>query len=138
MMYLFTVKQEEALRKDQPRRNYLKSIKGTIDSYINSKLDSMEKSKSSTDLSCFEEYHLTFRKNGTLKKIWTHPIHKMKLMDGLSFYFEDRIDRRRCKRKIREIFKEISLKNFDLQFELYRTFDFTSNYGWYVYDNTIY
>src|SRR5690606_24276685 len=38
--YIMTEKQAEGWTKDKPRRDYLKSIKDTIDTYINTKLNS--------------------------------------------------------------------------------------------------
>jgi hypothetical protein len=85
MTYLMTDGQEAAWKKDQPRRDYLKSLKDTIDNYLNFKLDSLQATYDSTKYYCYDSYHLTFSKNGKLKDIWTHPSGKMKISDGLCF-----------------------------------------------------
>ena len=135
MTYIMTEKQEEAWKKDKPRRDYLKSIKDTIDNYINFKLDSLQATSNLMKFSCFDSYHLTFSKNGKLKKIWTSPEDNMKIGDGLSFYIEDKLEIWKCRKKIKKIFKLINLKSFHLRYELYRTFYFDIGT---ITDDTIY
>lgn len=138
MMYIMTKEQNEAWKKDKPRRDYLKAKKDTIDNYLNLQLDSLQATFDSTDYSCNTSYHLTFAKNGRLKDIWTHPDGKMKIGDGLSRYIEDRIEIRRCYRQIKRIFKKVNLGSFDLEYEVYRTFHFDLGDGWMITDDTIY
>lgn len=138
MTYLMTDEQEAAWKKDQPRRDYLKSLKDTIDNYLNFKLDSLQATYDSTKYYCYDSYHLTFSKNGKLKDIWTHPSGKMKISDGLSWYIEDKIEIRRCYKQIKRIFKKVNLVDFDLEYEVYRTFHFDLGNGWMITDDTIY
>lgn len=137
MTYIMTTNQEVAWEKDKPRREYLKSIKDTIDNYLNTNLRILQSSIDSTKYSCFDSYYLTFGKNGKLKKIWTHP-SKMKISDGLSWYIEDRREIRHCYRRIKKIFRKVDLTKFNLTQEVHRTFYFDLGNGWTVIDNTIY
>ena len=100
----------------------LKSVKDTIDSFLNTKLDSFQASYDSMKYSCYDSYYLTFGENGKLKNIWTQPDGKMKIGDGISWYIEDKLEIWKCNRKIKEIFKKINLKSFDLEYGVSRTF----------------
>jgi len=137
MIYIMSKKQSLAFEKSKPKRDYLKSIKDTIDNYLNFKLDSLETTFDTADFSCYS-YNLTFGKNGKLKKIWTHPIDKMKLRDGLSWYIEDKIERGKCKRLVKKIFKKVNLSSFELEYNVYRTFYIDFSNVWRIIDNTIY
>ena len=64
MTYLMTQRESKAWSKGELRRGYLQSIKDTIDSYLNFKLDSLEAAWDTTNFSFYGEYNLTFGKNG--------------------------------------------------------------------------
>lgn len=136
--YIMTDQERESWNRDKPRRDYLKSIKDTIDSYLNSNLQNLQSRSDTMTFSCYGAYNLTFGKSGHLKKIWIHPAEKMKLSDGLVWFIEDRVEIWRCKHKIKQIFRKIKLKDFDLQHQIYRTFYFDLQGQWIVTDNTIY
>ncbi len=67
MMYKMTDQQSEHLRKSKPQRDFMKSVKDTIDTYLNSELQKQDIKLNGID--CFEDYRLTFGKNGKLKKV---------------------------------------------------------------------
>lgn len=135
MTYIMTDEQEAAWKKDKPRRDYLKSIKDTIDSYLEIRLKEIQSTTDSVNSPCYSA-HLTFGRNGKLKEIRTN--RDMKLSDGLSWYIEDLIEDRRCKKAIKRIFKKIDLSSFNLKHEVYRTFYRSLGDGWTITDNTIY
>jgi hypothetical protein len=135
MTYIMTDKQEAAWKKDKPRRDYLKSIKDTVDNYLKMRLKEIQATSDSTKSPCYSA-HLTFGRNGNLKEIRTN--RDMKLSDGLSWYIEDLIEDRRCKKAIKHIFKKINLSSFDLEYDVYRTFYRSLGEGWTITDNTIY
>lgn len=138
MTYIFTKEQEEAWEKDKPRRDYMKSIRDTINSYLRTEL---EKQKIKlNEINCFEDYWLTFSKNGKLSKLTISEHDKPKLSESLifSFYIEDVIEIRKCKKIIRKIFKKIDLSSFDLKYKVYRTISFGSDGEIHLKDNTIY
>ena len=124
MMYKMTDKQSESWAKDKPRRDYLKSIKDTVDSYINTKLSKQKIEL--VEIDCFEDYRLIFGINGKLKKIELSKYDKPKLRNslGLGDFLSDKREIRKCKRKIKEIFREIDLSFLNLEHEIYRTLSF--------------
>jgi len=135
MTYIMTDEQEAAWKKDKPRRDYLKSIKDTVDNYLKMRLKEIQTTSDLTISPCYSA-HLTIGRNGKLKKIRTN--RDMKLSDGLSWYIEDLIEDRRCKKAIKRIFKKINLSSFDLEYDVYRTFYRSLGEGWTITDNTIY
>jgi hypothetical protein len=110
MQYFMTDKQAKAWNEDKPRREYLKSIKDTVDSYLRMRLKEIQATSDSINSPCYSA-HLTFGRNGKLKEIKTN--RDMKLTDGLSWYIEDLIEDRRCKKAIKHIFKKIDLSSFN-------------------------
>jgi hypothetical protein len=138
MTYKLTDKQEEAWKKGKPKRDYLKSIKDSVDNYLNYRLDSLQETFDSTSYSCYNNYQLAFAKNGRLKKIYKNRHDRMKITDGLTWYIEDHIETWRCHKQIKKIFKKVNLSSFDLEYEVYRTFHFDLGEGWMITDNTIY
>lgn len=137
MTYVFTEKQEESWKLDKPRRDYLKSIKDTIDNFLKAKLIVIQSESDSIIEPCYSA-HLEFNTNGKLKKITTNKDNLTKLFDGFSWYIEDRVENFKCKKKIRRIFKQIDLSSFNLKHSIYRTFYRDLGNGWTVTDNTIY
>ncbi|MCP4522132.1 MAG: hypothetical protein GY827_10650 [Cytophagales bacterium] len=138
MTYILTDDQEAAWNKDKSRREYLKSIKDTVYKYLSFKIDSLQATFDFANYTCCDSYYLTFGKNGKLKNIEISPYVKSKISDGLVLYVEDRIKIRRCKRQIKRIFKKINLSTFNLNHEVYRTFNFSLDNEWIITDNTIY
>lgn len=137
MTYILTKKQEDQRNKDKPRRIYLKSIKDTVDNYLNAKVNELKNSTTSLKHDCYSGYSLTFGKNGRLKKVRERG-SSMKISDGLFWYLGDVIEERRCVRQTKKILKSINLKAFDLEHDVYRTFYYELGGGWIVVDNTIY
>lgn len=139
MTYRLSEEEEKAWKTDKPRRDYLKSIKDTVDRYLNSKINNALSSFDLSDISCYDGYHLTFGKNGKLKKIWTNPEGNYKLSDGLSWYLEDRMEMKRCYKQVKRIFRKVDLRSFDLKYEVYRTFYFEmGDDEWMLIDDTVY
>ena len=136
MTYIMTDKQEAAWKKDEPRRDYLKSIKDTIDSYLRAELDKQQIKLD--DINCFEDYRLTFNENGKLWKLKVSDYNKPKLFDGLGWYLEDKREIRKCKKLIKKVFREIDLGSFNLKHKVYRTLSFGLEGQIHLRDDTIY
>jgi hypothetical protein len=136
MTYLLTDKQEIAWIKDQPRKDYLRSIKDTVDNYLTTELQ--KRKINPEQMSCRENYQLTFNVNGKLQKLQLPRHEKPNILDGLGWYIEDKIEIRRCKRFIRRIFREVNLSAFNLQHKVYRTLSYGSEGEMRLGDNTIY
>ena len=122
MMYIMTEKQSLAFQKSKPQREYLKSIKDTIDNYMKSEIAKLKIQFNEID--CFEDYRLTFNENGKLKKVKVSDYCKPKLSDGLDFYFEDKREIRKCRKLIKQIFKKVDLNPFNLRYKINRTLSF--------------
>lgn len=136
MTYIMTDVQETAWKKDKPRRDYLKSIKDTVDTYLRTELD---KQYIKLDgINCFEDYHLTFNENGKLRKLKVSDYDKPKLFDGLSWYLEDKREIRKCKKLIKKAFRKIDLSSFNLKYNVYRTLSFGVEGEIQLRDDTIY
>ena len=107
MMYKMTDQQSENWKKSQPQRDFMKSVKDTVDSYINSELQKQNIKLNGID--CFEDYCLTFGKNGKLKTIKLSHYNKPSLKKslGLGDYLIDKKEIRKCKKKIKQIFNKI-------------------------------
>lgn len=136
MTYLFTDQQNEELKKNKPRRDYLKSIRDTVDSYLRMKLE--EQNLVLEEIDCLETYTLFFKENGKLKSVTVSEESKPKILDGLSWYFEDKREIRKCKRLIRKIYREIDLSSFNLKYKVARTLSFGIDGEARLYDNMIY
>lgn len=133
--YRKTNEQIEEWVKDQPRRDYLKSMQDTIYHFIESEIAKQQIDL--TDVHCFETYHLTFSRNGRLKEIKLFDNAKPQLDDGIGYFFEDKQEIRKCRNLIRQIFREIDLSSFDLKYPIQRTFS-VWNDEILIGDNTIY
>ncbi len=136
MMYIMTEKQSLAFQKSKPQREYLKSIKDTVDNYLKSEIS--KQNIKFNEIDCFEDYLLTFNKNGKLGKVKVSDYNKPKLSDGLDFYFEDKREIRKCRKLIKRIFKEIDLSSFNLKYKVNRTLSFGLENKVQLRDNTIY
>lgn len=138
MMYKMTDQQSEHWRKSQPQRDFMKSVKDTVDSYINYELKKQDIKLNGID--CFEDYRLIFGKNGKLKKITLSDYDKptLKKSLGLGDYLADKKEIRKCKRKIKQIFSTIDLSFLNLETEIYRTFSFNHKNEYRLRDDTIY
>jgi hypothetical protein len=136
MKYIMTERQSSAFQKSKPQREYLKSVKDTIDNYLKSEIAKQKIQYNGID--CFEDYQLIFNVNGSLEKVKVSDYDKPKLSDGLDFYFEDKREIRKCKKMIKQIFKEIDLSSFNLKYKIYRTLSFGHKKEVQLRDNTIY
>lgn len=138
MMYKMTDRQSANWSKGKPRRDYLKSIKDTVDNYIETRLSNQEIEL--VEIDCFEDYRLFFGKNGRLKKIEVSKYDKPKLRNslGLGDFLNDKKEIRKCKRKIKEMFIEIDLSFLWLKHEVCRTFSFDHKGQFQLIDDMIY
>jgi hypothetical protein len=138
MMYKMTDQQSENWKKSQPQRDFMKSVKDTVDSFINSELKKQNIQLSGID--CFEDYRLTFGKNGKLKTITLSHYDKptLKKSLGLGDYLSDKKEIRKCKKNIKQIFSNIDLSFLNLETEIYRTFSFDHKNEYQLRDDTIY
>ncbi len=135
VLYKLTDKEIESLDSDKPRRDYLKSIKDTIDSYL--KVETEKQNIDWSSFSCNDQYFVTFNKKGRLKNIQISDEYKIKLKDGIGLHLEYKRKIRKCKRKIKKIFKSIDLGFLDLKYEVYRTASFYND-KIHIVDNMIY
>ena len=137
MMFIMTDQQSENWKKSQPQRDLMKSVKDKVDSYINSELKKQDIKLNGID--CFEDYRLTFGKNGKLKSVTLshHDKPTLKKSLGIGDYFADKKGIRKCKRKIKQIFSTIDLSFLNIGTEIYRTFSFDQN-EYQLRDDTIY
>lgn len=126
MMYLLTDKENKLRKKGKPQRDYLKSIKDTIDNYLEKELNRLI--SNSTELNCYDDYHLIFSKNGKLKS--------MKVDMGFWERLSDK-DYKKCKRILKEAFREIRIDFVDTKYDFYRELSFGQK-EIYIYDPTIY
>ncbi|WGF94039.1 hypothetical protein [Aequorivita marisscotiae] len=126
MMYIMTDKENEGWRKGKPIRDYKKSIKDTIDNYLETKLNQLI--PNSTELNCYDDYSLTFSKRGKLKS--------MKVDMGFWERLFDK-DYKKCKRILKKAFKEIKIDFVDPKYEFNRELSFGQK-GIYIYDRMVY
>ena len=138
MMFLMTDQQSENWRKSQPQRDFMKSVKDTVDNYLNAELKKQKVELNGID--CFEDYRLTFGENGKLKKIRLSHYNKPKLKNslGLGDFIADKTEIRKCKRKIKQLFSDIDLGFLKLETEIYRTLSFGLKNEIQLRDDTIY
>ena len=125
-MYIMTEKESQGWKNGKPIRDYKKSIKDTIDNYLEFKLN--ELIPNSTELNCYDDYSLTFSKNGKLKNMKVD----MEFWERLS----DK-DYKKCKRILKKTFQKIRIDFVDPKYEFYRELSFGQK-GIYIYDRTIY
>ena len=67
IMYIMTASQSEGWKNGKPIRDYKKSIKVTIDNYLEKRLN--ELIPNSAELKCYDDFSLTFTRKGKLKSI---------------------------------------------------------------------
>jgi hypothetical protein len=135
LKYILTDKQAKRWREDAPQRSYLKSIKDTIDNYLNTELSNQSMNLNNID--CFEDYELTFGKNGKLEKVTISNFDKPKISEGLNSYRDDMKEIRKCRRLIKQIFEKINLGFLDLKYKVHRTISF-DNKKYSLSDKTSY
>ena len=125
-MYLMTEKESQGWRDGKPIRDYKKSIKDTIDNYLEQKLNKLI--PNSAQLNCYDDYNLTFSKKGKLKS--------MKVDMGFWERLSDK-DYRKCKRILKKAFREIKIDFVDPKYEFSRELSFGQK-GIYIYDRMVY
>lgn len=126
IMYIMTEKQSEGWRNGKPIRDYKKSIKDTIDNYLELKLN--ELIPNSTELNCYDDYSLTFSKKGKLKSMKVN-------MGFLERMFDN--DYKKCRRILKKAFRKIKIDFIDPKYEFYRNLRFGQK-EIYIYDPTVY
>ncbi len=138
VMYILTEKQNKDWIKSKPIRDYLKSKKDSVDNYLN--LIIKQINIKNEKFNCFETYHLTFTKEGKLKKIKVADYNKPSLKKslGLKDYFEDVREIKKCKKVIKTIFGDNDLKFLNLKYSINRSIDFDLDGNAQLHDNTIY
>lgn len=138
MRFIMTNKQLRNWSKSKPKRDFMKMVKDSVDTYIDKEL---KKQKIEVkDVNCFQYYRLTFGINGKLKKVTTSRYETPKLKNslGLSDYLADKKEIRKCKLKVIQIFKKIDLSFLNFESEIYRTFSFENNNEYLLIDDTMY
>lgn len=108
-----TSRQKKRWEKFKPQRDYQASVKDTIDNYIREKLYDVYFTDS---IDCSDNYYyLDFSKKGKLKGITTS-----------GSFWEHLFDKQyhQCRRKIKRLFKDISLKQFNLKYGFSREISF--------------
>lgn len=125
-MFKLSEKQLEWREKNKPIRDYLKTVKDTIDNYLEFELNRLI--ANSADLDCFDEYRLTFNKNGRLKS--------MKVDMGFWERMFDK-DYQKCRRILKKAFKEIKIDFIYPKYMFYRDLSFGGK-EIYITDPTLY
>jgi hypothetical protein len=125
-MFKLSEKQLEWREKNKPMRDYLKTIKDTIDNYLELELNRLI--PNSAGLDCFDDYRLTFNKNGQLKN--------MKVDMG---FWERTFDKdyKKCRRILKKAFREIRVDFVDPKYVFYRNLSFGGK-EIYITDPTLY
>jgi len=122
-MKYFMTEEEIAIReKSKPQREYLKSIKDTFDSYLKMELSKQEINLNEID--CFETYYLVFGIDGQLEKVEVSNSDKPTLKYGLGSYLEEKKEIRKCRKKIKSVFRKIDLGLFNLKYKIHRVVSF--------------
>ncbi|GGD15596.1 hypothetical protein GCM10011343_03160 [Flavobacterium orientale] len=125
-MFKLSEKQLEWREKNKPMREYLKTIKDTIDNYLEFELNRLI--PNSADLDCFDDYRLTFNKKGRLKS--------MKVDIGFWERMFDN-DYKKCRRILKKAFREIRFDFVDSKYVFYRDLSFSGK-DIYITDPTLY
>lgn len=94
-----TEKQIEKRKKYKPYRDYLDSVKDTLNNYLSDTLNKILKNNGG--LTCYDTFFLKFSKKNKLKKIKTF---------GDFLDFEDRMAYYKCRRKIRKAFRHVRVE----------------------------
>ncbi len=138
MMYLYTEKQKEALNKDQPRRDYLKLVRDTIDDYLRSEIE--KKKEAMSQIGCFQSYRLVFSSNGRLKSVKVSSYDKPALKKSIGFgdYVDDIREVSKCKSAIRKILKYANLNTLNKGYKVYRSLSVNYTGEIQLIDNMIY
>jgi hypothetical protein len=131
-MYTMTKKQVQIWDKNKPKREYLHSIKDTIDSIIRHQLSIAD--IDFTKMHCFNTFHLKFNPQGRILKISVSDPPKL-FEYG---YFEERREIRKCKKALKSELKKVDLTRINIKYEFFRTIMFRSNNKFLLIDNTIY
>jgi hypothetical protein len=98
IMTRLTDKQVEHWKKNKPYKDYLDSVKDTLNNYLSDTLTKIFQKNGG--LACSDQFFLKFSKNNKLKKITTNT-------DFFDFY--DRMDYYKCRRKIRKAFRQVRI-----------------------------
>lgn len=114
-MYKLNDKESQSWDKYKPVRDYLASVKDTVDSYIKEQLNDIYVKD---DIDCFDDYLLEFSKEGKLKSIKTRDPFFERLFDK---------EYHQCKRKIKRLFRNINLEHLKLKYEFTREVSFYNN-----------
>ena len=137
VMYKLTKREMKSWNRDKPRREYLKSVKNTIDKLLEYELS--KKNNFSKEINCYSDFSLYFGKNGKLKKIKIYDCDKPQLFgDGLEYYIEEKKDIMICKKIIKELFKETGLGFLKLKYGFYRKFSFNYKGEYHIADDNFY
>ena len=125
-MFKLSEKQIKWREKNKPMRDYLKTVKDTIDNYLEFELNRLI--PNSTELDCFDDYRLTFNKKGRLKR--------MKVDMGFWERMFDK-DYQKCRRILKKAFREIKVDFIDPKYVFYRDLSFGGK-EIYITDPTLY
>lgn len=125
-MYIMTEEQHNSWNKYKPERDYLASVKDSIDTYLQEKVG---EKYVVDELDCFEDYYLEFSKNGKLRSISINEPFFERLFDT-EYY--------KCRKKIKKLFKGIDLKHLSLKYGFWRVIHFSYDGTFFIYDNTTY
>lgn len=133
-----TVKESDLWKANQPRRDYLASMKDSIDNYLKAQIQKLDSSYSIFSLDCWDTYEIVYSTKGKLKDVRLSFLKRNKREYGWSYVGTDKIEQWRCKRKIRKLFKKINLSAFDLKYGFQRIIEHDSIKGWIISGNYAY
>lgn len=136
MLYKMTPKETKSWTQSAPIRDYLKSLKDTIDTCINTELSKQDLKLGK--FGCFHDFQITIGINGKLKRVDIPREHKPELYYGIGFYIEDWMELLRCKMEVKKLLKSLNLEFLLLKYEVKRVLNFNDDGSFYLRDNTIY
>lgn len=122
LRYFYSEKEIAYYKRTKPQRDYMLSVKDTIDKYLKAELKKQYLPLDSLD--CRTTYYLLFKKNGKFKKVYISKARKLKYRDayGLSDFIYKRQQMRKCKSKINKVFKKIDISFLDLEYRIFVAF----------------
>ncbi|MFK7907667.1 MAG: hypothetical protein AB8B69_21190 [Chitinophagales bacterium] len=132
MLYFIATDGIPEWEKNAPRRAYLKSIKDSLDNYLEK-----EVSKQGIDLEemeCLEDYYVAFGTDGRLKKVQIPKHEKLDLRKGRG----NKKEVKQCRKKIKSIFRKADLGSFNLKYKVYRVISCDAKGEVKIKDYTLY
>ena len=117
VMYKMTKKESKSWEKHQPQRDYLYSIQDTVINYLTIEVEKQEIELK--EINCTEDYYLTFDKTGKFKKVENYTKSKRRRTYPISELIKEKQEIKKCKKKMKEICKQIDLNSMNLKYDVF-------------------